>query len=320
MRQWAWREGFRKAAILALAGVLGGGARLLGQNPVSGAPHDAPALESAEPAALRLLIGPGDEIELTFYGIPDLNQRVRVDSSGEVSLALVGNVEVAGMTAEEAQLAIEAQYVNGGYLKNPHVTVFVKEYTTQKVTVAGEVAKPGVYSMTSNHRLQDVILAAGGVTEKAGNMVSITHAGAGEPQVVTLSDDPGKAAKTNVEILPGDTVVVSRAGIVYVIGEVNRAGGYVMEDSGSMTASQAVAKAAGPTPLASLSGARVIRRTADGLKTIELPLNRILQAKAPDLTLQADDIVYIPNSKTKSFLSRSTNSLFAVLTGLAIYR
>jgi polysaccharide export outer membrane protein len=289
------------------------------------APDSAATLPSssanAAPSSLRLLIGPGDEIALTVFGISDLNQLVRVDSNGEVSLALVGNVPVAGLTADEAQQLIEARYVNGGYLKDPHITVLVKEYTTQKVTVAGEVSKPGVYDLTPSHRLQDVILAAGGLTDKAGKTISIMRPqDPGNPTVVTLSDDPVKTAENNLEIVPGDTVVVSRAGIVYVIGEVNRAGGYVMENNATMTVTQAIAKAAGPTSLASLNGTRIIRRTPDGLKNIDLEVNKILEAKKPDVTLQPEDIVYVPGSKSKGFMQHSGNSIFAMLTSLAIYR
>jgi polysaccharide export outer membrane protein len=114
--------------------------------------------------------------------------------------------------------------------------------------------------------------------------------------------------------------VVSRAGIVYVIGEVHRAGGFVMEHNGSMTVAQAIAKASGPTNMASLNGTRVIRRTDDGLKTIDLPLKKILAAKAEDFPLQAEDIVFVPGSKSKALLNRSGNSIFMLLTGLAIYR
>jgi polysaccharide export outer membrane protein len=308
-----------------------------GQNPAmetpSGPAASSPAAEAiptaatetasadARPSALRLLIGPGDELEISVYGIADLNQHVRVDSNGDVSLALVGNVPVVGLTAEEAQQLIEARYVNGGYLKDPHITVFVKEYTTQKVTVAGEVSKPGIYSLTPNHSLQDVLLGAGGLTDKAGETISITRSQDPEhPQTITISDDAIVAAQDNVEIGPGDTVVVSRAGIVYVIGEVNRAGGYVMENNGTMTVTQAIAKAAGPTGLASLKGTRVIRRTPSGLKNIDLEVNKILEAKAPDVSLKPDDIVFVPGSKSKGFLLHSGSSIFSMLTTLAIYR
>jgi polysaccharide export outer membrane protein len=328
MQQFASRGRFPRKMLLSAALLVVFAAAGLAQTAATPASQGAPASDTlgtapseAADSALKLVIGAGDEIELTVYGIPDLSQKVQVDSNGEVSLALVGNVEVAGLTAQEAQTVIEAHYVNGGYLKNPHITVYIKEYTTQKVTVAGEVTKPGIYPLTSSHRLQDVIMAAGGLTDKAGRTVSIAHSqDPDHPAVLTLSDDPVKAAENNAEILPGDTVVVTRAGIIYVIGEVNRAGGYVMENSGTMTVTQAIAKAAGPTGLASLNGTRIIRRTPSGLKNIDLEVNKILEAKKPDVPLQPEDIVYVPGSKSKGFMQHSGNSIFAMLTSLAIYR
>ncbi|MGE0405093.1 MAG: polysaccharide biosynthesis/export family protein, partial [Candidatus Korobacteraceae bacterium] len=122
------------------------------------------------------------------------------------------------------------------------------------------------------------------------------------------------------EIAAGDTIMVSRAGIVYVIGEVNRAGGFVMENSGSMTVAQALAKAAGPTGMASLNDTKIIRRTPQGLQNIDLEAKKILEAKIPDVPLQAEDILYVPNSKSKALLNRSSNSIFLLLTGLALSR
>ncbi|HVZ61858.1 MAG TPA: polysaccharide biosynthesis/export family protein [Terriglobales bacterium] len=270
---------------------------------------------------VKLLIGAGDEIEISFHGVPDLNQKTRVGSGGEVNLPLAGEVVVAGMSAQEAATVIEAKYVEGGYLKSPHVSVFVKEYTTQNMTIAGEVAKPGVYQGTNSRRLLDLILAAGGLTERAGKTVTITHYGQPDkPMVVALSQDDSRTGASNIDLAPGDTVIVSRAGVVYVIGEVNRAGGFVMENHGSMTVSQALAKAAGPTRMASLNSTRVLRQTPTGLTNLDLPLKKILAAKAPDVVLQPEDIVFIPGSKGKMAVERTSGSVLSMLTGLAIYR
>ncbi len=271
--------------------------------------------------AVKLTIGPGDEVEITVYGVADLSQKTRVNSSGEITLALIGSVRVAGLSAEEAAADIERRLVEGGYLKDPHVTVFVKEYATQNITVAGEVAKPGVFPAVPQRKLLELLTAAGGLTQQAGKTVVITHASrADQPQTIILSDDPVLAAQNNVDILPGDTVVVSRAGIVYVIGEVNRAGGFVMENSKTMTVSQALAMASGPSRMAALNKSRILRRTSTGLQNIQLPIKDILAAKAPDVPLQADDILFVPGSKGKMALERGSGSMLSLITGLAIYR
>ena len=123
--------------------------------------------------------------------------------------------------------------------------------------------------------------------------------------------------KNNIELVPGDTVVVSKAGIVYVVGEVNRPGGFVIEDN-AITASQVLALAAGPTHAAKLNGTKVIRRTPDGLQNFALPLKKILQAKAPDPQLQPDDIVWVPPAKTAGLTS--SGYVFSMLMSLALYR
>jgi polysaccharide export outer membrane protein len=125
-----------------------------------------------------------------------------------------------------------------------------------------------------------------------------------------------QVAKANIELGPGDTVVIPKAGIVYVVGEVNKPGGFLIEEN-SISALRVLAMASGPTHLASLNGTKMVRRTSQGLKEIPLPFKRILQAKAPDVTLQPEDIIYVPGSKAKGFAS--TGSILSTLTTLAIY-
>jgi polysaccharide biosynthesis/export protein len=262
-------------------------------------------------------IGPGDEIDISVYGAPDLTQHGRVSTTGEISLPLIGGVVVAGLTSEEAQILIEQRLAEGNFIKNPHVSVYVKEYTTQGISIVGEVNKPGMYSALAAHRLLDLIQAAGGLTPRAGNRVIVDlHRDRTHPLSIPLSNDPVQVAKANIELGPGDTVVVPKAGIVYVVGEVNKPGGFLIEEN-SISALRVLAMASGPTHLASLNGTKMVRRTSQGLKEIPLPLKRILQAKAPDVTLQPEDIIYVPGSKAKGFAS--TGSILSTLTTLAIY-
>ena len=152
-----------------------------------------------------------------------------------------------------------------------------------------------------------------------------------ETVIITHSKEPDKpvevtlakgldANQANVEIQPGDTINVSRAGMVYVIGEVTRPGEFVMETTQTPSLLQILAAAAGPTRMADLSHARVIRRTPKGLESKDVDLRKIMQAKAGDLEVQADDIVYVPSSRTKGALERGSGSIFSMLTNLAIYR
>jgi polysaccharide export outer membrane protein len=267
-----------------------------------------------------LFIGPGDELEVTVYGAPDLSTHTRVENDGKILLPLVGFISVAGDTSSQAGRKIEDSLRQASLVKNPRVAVYVKEYSAAGISVAGQVNKPGVYSALGPHRLFDILQAAGGPSEKAASGVTISHRDDPEhPITVNFSKDPGQMARNNIELQPGDTVVVPEAGVVYVLGEVGKPGGYVMNSSGGVTVLQVVAAAGGPTRLASYSGVKIIRRTSDGLKELPVPLKPLLQAKVADVPVQAGDILYVPNSRAKSTLASAT-SLINSAGQTALYR
>ena len=269
----------------------------------------------------KLSIGPGDELDVSVYGVPELSQHVRVDTSGDVHLLLLGSTHVEGLSSEEAQAVIEKQLVEGRFVKNPRVSIFIKEFTNQSVSVVGEVNKPGSYPALTTRRLYDAFQQAGGLTPTAGK-VTITHSGqVRNPTVVTLSNDPVKSTQANVEIMPGDAITVSRAPVVYVMGEVTKPGGYVLDDNSEVEGSQltvmrVMALASGPVHGAALNKSRIIRRTAKGLQELPIHLSQIMAGKAPDPPLQAEDILYVPGGRSTAAL----NTLFATLTSAAIYR
>jgi protein involved in polysaccharide export with SLBB domain len=172
-----------------------------------------------------------------------------------------------------------------------------KEYVTQSISVLGEVQKPGIYPFSGPRRLFDVLSVAGGITSKAGQEVTITHRDhPNDVRTVLLSNDPAKSAEANVEVFPGDTVVVSKAGIVYVVGDVHKPSGLVIEHGTQMTVLKAIAMAEGTNPTAALNGAKLIRKTPAGPQEIPLELKKILASKSPDVELQAEDIIFVPSS------------------------
>lgn len=263
-------------------------------------------------------LGPGDEMDLAVYGAPDLSGHTRVSSDGNISMPLVGSIHVAGLTSTEAEAAVESHLRQSNVVNDPQVSIFVKDYISSGVSVMGEVAKPGTYSTLGPHRLFDVIQAAGGPTEKAANRAIITHRGSNTPVTVEMSKDPVQMAQSNVEIEPGDTVVVPTGAIVYVLGEVGKPGGYVLGSGNGVTVLRVVAAAGGPTKDASLGGARMIRRTPNGLQELPVPLKNLLRAKTADVPLQPDDILFVPNNKFKELVNAG-----ALVTGLgtvALYR
>lgn len=267
----------------------------------------------------ELLIAGGDLIQVSVYGT-DFDKQVRVSDSGEIALPLLGKVRLAGLSVSEAETVVAKQLSQGGYFNDPQVLIFDREYATQGVSVLGEVQKPGIYPLPGTRTLLDAISAAGGTTPKAGNKVSITHRNQAEhPEIVPLSYSADGSTTNNPQIFPGDTVVVSKAGIVYVVGDVRQPSGIVMENS-QMTVLQAVAMAQGTNPTAKLNSSKVIRKTPAGPQEIPIHLKKILSAKATDLPLQSGDILFIPSSAVKSAARRSVEAIVQTATGLAIYR
>ena len=264
-------------------------------------------------------IGAGDLLKVSVLGAPDSDQEVRVGADGNVFLNFIGAVEVAGRTTEQAQVVITKKLVAGGFFTDPQVAVFAKEYATQGVSVLGQVSRPGVYPLLGARTLFDVLSLAGGTTDKAGKLVSITHRDSPQkPTTVSLSNDAAESVLSNIEVFPGDTVVVSKAGVVYVVGDVGKPSGVTMENGG-MTVLQAIAVAAGTNPTAALNKAKLIRKTPDGPREIPLALKDMLASKAPDVRLQAEDIIFVPNSAAKTATRRTLEAIIQSATGLAIY-
>jgi polysaccharide export outer membrane protein len=267
-----------------------------------------------------LLIGGGDLLKVSVFGAPESDQEVRVDQDGNVSLNFIGSVHVAGLTTNGAQDLIAKKLVAGGFFAQPQVSVFTKEYATQGVSVLGEVQRPGVYPLLGARRLFDVLSLAGGTTPKAGKLVSITHRDHPDsPRSILLSNDSNEAVKGNIDVFGGDTVLVSRAGVVYVVGDVRKPSGVTMENGTDMTVLQAIAMAEGTNSTAALNKAKLIRRTPTGPQELPLALKEMLASKAPDVHLQSEDIIFVPNSAAKSAGKRTAEAIIQAATGLAIY-
>jgi len=280
--------------------------------------HSSEQKEPEQTDSSALVLGPGDEVDISVYGAPDLSGHTRVSSDGNISMPLVGNIRVGGMTSSEAEGAIEAHLRQNNILNDPHVSVFARGYGSSAVSVVGEVVKPGSYSTLGPHRLFDLLQAAGGLTEKAANRAVVTHRGSDTSNTYQLSKDPAQMAQSNVEIRPGDTIVVPGAPIVYVLGEVNKPGGYVLGSGGTVTVLRVVAAAGGPTASASLGGTKMLRRTPNGLQELPVPMKKLLKAEAQDVPLEPDDIIFIPNSKLKQVLNGGV--LATTLGTAALYR
>ena len=267
-----------------------------------------------------LRIGGGDLLQVSVFGAPDYNYDLRVADDGFVNLPLIGTVRVGGMTPREVAADVRDKLSQHGYFNNPQVGVLVKEYATQGVSVLGEVQKPGVYPLLGARTLFDLISAAQGTTPTAGDRVSVIHRDQPRtPEFVKLTYDGKDSLQGNVPIFPGDTIVVQKAGIVYVVGDVQKPSGIVMANP-NLTVLKAIALAQGTNPNAALDKARLVRKTSDGQTEIPLHLKQMLAAKIPDMRVEPEDIIFVPNSMFKTGFKHGLEAALATATGVIIYR
>ena len=263
----------------------------------------------------RMKIGPGDLIEVNVYDEADLQQTVRLNDLGDGTLSFIGNVHLAGLTTDQAEALIARKLKEGNYLLAPQVAVIIREYSTQGVSVLGEVKTPGVYGVVGGQSLLDVLAAAGGTTPLAGAEITIQRAADASTLTVLLSKDAHQSLSSNVRLYPGDKVIIPRAGLVYVLGDVGRPGGFVMENDGKITLLQALAMAGGTTHTSSMNGSRLLRKGPSGYTDVHIELNKMLKGQEGDVQLQAEDILYIPGSALKSAFARAVPSVLAASSG-----
>jgi polysaccharide export outer membrane protein len=265
-----------------------------------------PAADDA-PLDSTLRLGAGDLVEVGVYNVPELTTKARISDDGDLYLPLIDYVHVAGLTSDEAQAVIEKKLEAGGFVRSPHVSIFVDQYASQGISVLGEIGRPGVYPVMGQQRLFDLISQAGGLTEKSGRSATITHRNQpGKPVVVALSKNLANNPGSNIQVFPGDTVIVRPADIVYVTGDVARPTGLLI-DRGTLTVMQALALAGGTTRTSRPNGAKIIHKNATGMTETHVQLKKILEAKAPDVTLNPDDILFVPSSAFKTTVQDNAN-------------
>jgi polysaccharide export outer membrane protein len=238
--------------------------------------------------------------------------------AGEITLPLAGTLKVGGLTPDKAEELITKRLSDGHFFNDPRVSVLDKEFVTQGISVLGEVQKPGVYQMPGPRKLFDALSAAGGTTPRAGNTVSVLRRSDSQKSENVSLDKSAKL--TNIFVYPGDTVLVSKAGVVYVVGDVRLPGGFVMENS-HMSILQAYAMAQGANATAALDRAKLIRKTGPDSHPQEslISLKSILSAKSPDINLQPEDILFVPVSGAKAAGRRTIDAILETISGMAIY-
>lgn len=298
-------------------------------------PTEAPGMPNAQPLRLttdRALLFPpvhdqylvaGDQLTVRLFGQPDYNPVVRVANDGTIQLPLIGTVPVVGISIDAAERLIEKRLQDAGMYDQPQVTLQVTDGPNANVTIVGEAH--GVIPVVSSRRLLDVLSAAGGLPASASHVITINRPGAVEPIVVDLGNDPARSELANIPLFPGDTVIVSRVGVVYMVGEFKTPGTIPLSSYGPLTLTEATAIVGGSQFDAKLGDVHIIRTVGDHRTVVKLDVNAVLNGKSPDPILQPNDIVYLPPSAVKVAIQQGGISvLFSAvslaLTSIAILR
>jgi len=268
-----------------------------------------------------LTVGPGDLLHIKVLEAPELEQSARVNDAGSLSLIIGGSVRVLGLSPHEASVAIERALERGDYLLTPHVSVTIDQTATQNVTIMGQVHSPGSYPIGTPRPILDVLALAGGLTDVADRKITIQRHATEERVSFVVSNNSDAALDKSVTVLPGDTVIVPKAEVVYILGDVNRPGGIAMVTNNSrLSVIQAISLAGGTPPNAVPSHTLLIRSNGDGTPVeIPLQLSDMEKGKKPDLQLHADDIVYVPFSYMRN-MAVGASALIGSTSSAAIYK
>jgi polysaccharide biosynthesis/export protein len=256
-------------------------------------------------------LGPEDLLQITLFNIPQAEvgvtprqTEVRVSQEGKISMPLLGDVEVAGLTPSGLEQLLRGRY--NQYLHNPQVGVQVKEFRSQPVTVTGAVRNPVVYQLTSPKTLIDLLAVAGGINEQAGGQVHLYRQGPEGRQsyvidLLALANNPGLV---NMPVQAGDIINVQQAGMFYVDGAVRNPSSYAL--SRPYTLTQALSVAGGVNrELADYSGVMIYRQRNGGeAQMIPVDLSAIWNGKANDPGIEANDVIVVPIGTAKYIVRR----------------
>jgi polysaccharide export outer membrane protein len=237
------------------------------------------------------LVGEGDVLKIMVYDHPDMTTIVRVSGGGTIAFPLIGLVQVKNLNVDQVARKI-ADKLDGDYIVRPQISVFVEEFRSKKVTIIGEVGRPGLYELSGSTTLMELISKAGGLTQNYGNTVTI-HSKAGEDNsgekttTINLKDILENGGTSfDVPVFDGDSVVVSKASTFFVTGEVRKPDAYKFEDG--TTVIKAVTKAGGFTNLASRKKVKVYRKV-NGKE-------HVAEKVSMDMAILPGDVIVVPES------------------------
>ncbi len=321
--------------------------RLWGQGTGDGPASAAPS-KTATPLLVdtrEYVIAPDDVLDVYILDVLELSRSYRVNRSGQLVFPLLPRpLPAAGLTLDAFAALLASELKSSGTISDPHVSVTVKESRMHSVSVTGAVKNPQIYPLFAPSKLLSVLTQAGGLSDDAGSVLKVTRGAALNGDLPAPGADPaslpGEGRQTitinlnelinagtsslNIDIFPGDWINIPRAGVIYVVGAVNRPGGYVLNTAREhLSVLQLVALAEDLKPTAKREHAMIIRRqpvAGAERQEIKLDLKKILAGKEPDVALEGNDILFVPDSAGKKALRRGAEAIIQVATGLALYR
>jgi len=291
------------------------------QQPPAPAP---PAPASSDEPLKDYVIGAQDLLQISFLEAPELARETRVNADGTINLPLMERLKLAGLTLDQAERLIAKKYKEGGVLIDPHVSISVKELQSKPVTVLGAVRNPGVFQVSGQSRVLRMISQAGGLLDEAGSEIQVIRAaGADGERVVRIPTESVREgdADANIPVWGGDTINVRPAGAVYVVGAVNRPGRHSLGgQSQGLTVLQLLALSEDLKRSARPEKAVLIRKGANGqIEQIPVNLKKILSQKQQDVAVNANDVLFVPDSLGKRALARGLESAVQIATSMAIF-
>jgi polysaccharide export outer membrane protein len=299
--------------------------------------QDQPAIPAADNRLSSYVLGPDDLLEIAATEADLGTKPVRVDMSGYIRLPQIGRIRAAGLSPE--QLGAEIVTRLKPLIREPEVTISIVEYRSQPVSVIGSVKNPGIHQLQGRKSLIEVLSLAGGLDANAGGAIKITRrlewgriplpnahddAGGqfsiGEVRVKGILD--ARAPDDNIRILPFDVISVPRAEMVYVTGQVQKAGGFVLNERENITVLKALSLAGGLDRTASPQHARILRAVANAGDRQEIAVNLgpLLEGRDPDISMQPEDILFVPSSAPKKVALRALEAAIQLGTGIVIWR
>ncbi len=265
------------------------------------------------PTTPDTILTPGDQIAIRLFGDADYNLNVRIGIDGTAILPLIGSVDFRGQTVSTAELMIAQKLENAGMYREPQIILTITDGPSSVVTLAGEMH--AVLPIVGSRSLYSILALGGGLPSGASRVVTIFRAGEKTPIAVDVGNDPVHSAAANIPIFPGDTVVVSRIGVVYVMGEFRSPGTVNMTNYGPLTLTQVSALVGGPVYDAKYNELHIIRTVGDHRTVTTLNIKNVLYGKAPDPIMQPNDIVFLPPSTFKASIANgSLGSILGIVS------